>query len=86
MPLYDFRCEKCASQFEEMASSAPDAETPACPACGSNAQVKRLVSGFRVGGQGDQRESTQHGCHDATPAPGKGKKGGGHSHGPGCGH
>ncbi len=83
MPLYDFRCERCQSEFEEM--SASDGPAPACPHCGKAEQVKRLVSGFRVGGRGDQRESTQHGCHDATPAtPGDKKKG--HRHGPGCGH
>jgi putative FmdB family regulatory protein len=80
MPLYDFRCEKCPHDFEEMAASGGPA--PVCPKCGSADQVKRQVSGFRVGGRGDQRESTQHGCHDATPSTG----GGGHKHGSGCGH
>lgn len=33
MPLYEFECEKCGHQFEELASLNSDA-TPTCPECG----------------------------------------------------
>lgn len=36
-----------------------------CPRC-QQTKTQRLVSKFRIGGQGDLRESTQHGCHDYT--------------------
>lgn len=32
MPIYDYRCRKCAHRFEQVVK--PD-ETPACPACGA---------------------------------------------------
>lgn len=85
-PLYDFKCEACQKTFEESISIG--AKVPPCPACGSDARVAKQVTSFRVGGRGDLRESTMHGCHDATPATPATKKkpGGGHSHGPGCGH
>ena len=37
MPLYDFRCEKCASTFEErMPYEQLKSHPPECPECGSN--------------------------------------------------
>lgn len=61
MPLYDFRCEKCSHKFEQITSSDPAGQAE-CPKCGSS-ENKRLVSRFKVGGRGDLRESTTHGCH-----------------------
>ncbi len=40
MPIYDFQCDSCGEQFEELARID---ETPACPACGS-AATQRLLS------------------------------------------
>jgi putative FmdB family regulatory protein len=40
MPLYAFRCEDCAQEFETLARFE---ETPMCPACGG-AQVARQLS------------------------------------------
>ena len=44
MPLFDFRCRSCGTQFEALVR--PPAE-PACPACAS-ADLERLVTGFSV--------------------------------------
>lgn len=64
MPLYDFHCDQCSSKFETLVSSS-ETKTAECPKCG-NHETKRLVPRFRVGGQGDLRESTwYHGCHFA---------------------
>lgn len=40
MPLYAFRCQDCAHEFETLARFE---ETPECPACGA-AHVERQLS------------------------------------------
>jgi putative FmdB family regulatory protein len=40
MPLYDFRCSKCESNFELLVLGST---VPACPECGST-KVDKLVS------------------------------------------
>lgn len=42
MPLYDFRCRSCATEFE--ASAAPGGSAP-CPECASE-DVERLLRPF----------------------------------------
>jgi putative FmdB family regulatory protein len=53
MPIYEFRCTKCASEFEELVrSSKPEALAEvACPECGSH-KVKKMVSTFASGATG----------------------------------
>ncbi|GAB6175717.1 hypothetical protein JCM16814_06080 [Desulfobaculum senezii] len=40
MPLYEFECEKCGAQFEDLVAS--DAAAPPCPECSSGATRKLL--------------------------------------------
>ena len=40
MPMYEFRCNKCSKNFEELASAD---EKVACPHCGSK-DTERLMS------------------------------------------
>jgi putative FmdB family regulatory protein len=40
MPLFEFKCETCQHQFEELVRGS---EKPACPSCGSQ-QLDRLFS------------------------------------------
>jgi putative FmdB family regulatory protein len=40
MPIYDFKCTKCGTQFEELVRLG---ETPACPSCGADGP-ERLFS------------------------------------------
>jgi putative FmdB family regulatory protein len=42
MPLYDFRCHECGTEFEAM---APVGGTAACPKCGAE-QTERLLRPF----------------------------------------
>ena len=44
VPIYDFRCRQCGSEFEAIARAT---ETPVCRSCG-NADVERLPSSFGV--------------------------------------
>jgi putative FmdB family regulatory protein len=62
MALYEYYCDSCKLKFEQITSSS-DPDAGKCPKCQKKDQARKLVSAFRVGGQGDLRESTQHGCH-----------------------
>ena len=62
MALYEYFCETCQKRFEQITSST-DPDQGKCPKCqGKN--TNRLISRFAIGGQGDLRETTMHGCHD----------------------
>jgi putative FmdB family regulatory protein len=79
MPLYDYHCESCKKSFEELRSFS-EREGGVCRHCGQHKLTLKIVR-FRIGKQGDLRESTEfHGCHPAEAEPQS------HSHGPGCGH
>ena len=55
MPIYEYACETCGTNFEKlMKMSAP---TPSCPECGSD-EVKKKVSasGFVLKGSGWYRD------------------------------
>lgn len=69
MAIYEFHCEPCRKRFEQITSST-DPDQGKCPTCGGR-ETRRLISGFKVGGRGDVRESTIHGCHSGC----------GHDHG-----
>lgn len=54
MPLYEFQCNDCQDQFEELVRSSSAVDEVKCPACGSQ-HVRRKVSMFAskvVGGGG----------------------------------
>ena len=52
MPIYEYRCESCGEQLEEL-QKISEQPLKDCPACGQPA-LKRLVSaaGFRLKGSG----------------------------------
>lgn len=43
MPIYEFKCEKCGKEFEEMTGSQD--MPPSCPECGSAS--RKLISACR---------------------------------------
>jgi putative FmdB family regulatory protein len=49
MPIYEYRCEQCGAQFEELTSSAGAARVR-CRQC-SGRRVTRLLSAFAVGSE-----------------------------------
>ena len=55
MPLYEYRCTGCDSQFELLIRGSA---VPACPACGSTS-LERLLSMFAVSSEGTQSRSRQ---------------------------
>ena len=40
MPIYEYKCQSCSHQFEQLVRSGT---TPACPSCGATA-LERLLS------------------------------------------
>lgn len=48
MPMYEFECQSCQEQFEELVTSEAAVAAVACPACQSREVVKRF-STFGVG-------------------------------------
>ena len=49
MPIYEYRCDECGAQFEELTSSSNKAKVT-CQKCSSK-RVTRLLSTFAVGAQ-----------------------------------
>lgn len=49
MPIYEYRCSKCGTDFEEIVGS--NAPSPSCPSCHSP-KTEKLMSkaSFRAGG------------------------------------
>jgi putative FmdB family regulatory protein len=45
MPIYDFRCRKCANEFEGL--MRPQDPPITCPSCASD-DLEKLLSGFAV--------------------------------------
>lgn len=83
MPLYEFECQNCQNLFETIQKKQ---DPPKCPKCGSS-KTQKVISRFAVGGQGDLRESTDHGCHGPVFAPDQAsKKEHSHHHDHGCKH
>ncbi len=46
MPIYEYRCESCAREFETLVLRK--SEVVQCPACGSE-QLSKLISAHAVG-------------------------------------
>lgn len=67
MPLYDYRCQQCETQFE--ARHSINAPKPPCPACQS-AEVQRLIltaptiAGGMLTHPGDGRNATKEQLQD----------------------
>lgn len=51
MPLYEFICEKCKHEFEDLISMK-DAESIKCPKCNKNVKRKISKSAFHLKGGG----------------------------------
>jgi putative FmdB family regulatory protein len=49
MPLYDYRCHRCAHTFEELVRSTATATAVRCPQCGRDDAIERLPAAFNVG-------------------------------------
>ena len=53
MPIYEYRCSGCKSEFEQLVRTG---DTPACPSCGSTS-LERLLSLTSVSTEGTRAAS-----------------------------
>lgn len=67
MPLYEFQCEACGKDFEELVRNAD--EQVLCPACGKD-RVHRKLSRFAFKCEGGVMKTTAGGSSCATCRPG----------------
>lgn len=52
MPIYEYRCEACGHEFDELQKFAAAALTD-CPSCGKPALIKKVsAAGFQLKGSG----------------------------------
>jgi putative FmdB family regulatory protein len=73
MPLYEYYCRECGTQFEKMvrftqvAEGAPAAQTPECPRCGSD-QTNKQISTFAslLGGQSSGSGAAASSCSSGS--------------------
>lgn len=72
MPTFEFHCEDCGREFEELVLRRDEAIE--CPDCGS-ARARKLMSRFAV--TGESRKASG-GCGTCRPAAGKCAGCGGH--------
>lgn len=56
MPIYEYRCLRCANEFELIVLRA--SPVPACPACESP-ELEQLLSAFAVSSDGIRRANVQ---------------------------
>ncbi|MEI7925126.1 MAG: FmdB family zinc ribbon protein [Chloroflexota bacterium] len=82
MPIYPFRCDACAVEFEVTRKASAAAEPAACPACGG--ATRRIFTAIgRAGASskgGDASGGTSGGWSHGGHAHAAGSAG--HSHGP----
>ena len=57
MPIYEYECRACGSQFERLVRNA---EAVTCPSCDSS-EVQRLLSMFAVSSDGTRSRALQDG-------------------------
>jgi len=60
MPIYEYRCEQCGAQFEELTSSNGAGDVR-CRQC-AGLQVTRMLSAFAVGGGEAARMAEEGPC------------------------
>jgi putative FmdB family regulatory protein len=56
MPIYEYRCSRCAHEFELLVLRT--SLVPACPSCDSQ-NVEQLLSGFAVSSEGTRQASLE---------------------------
>lgn len=48
MPIYEYRCSRCAEQFDRLVRTAAEARATTCPEC-SSTDVEKVPSTFALG-------------------------------------
>lgn len=80
MPIYPFRCDACAVEFEVTRKAAAASDPAACPACGGT--TRRIFTAVgRSGASSKGGEAASGGWSHGGHSHAAGSAG--HSHGPG---
>jgi putative FmdB family regulatory protein len=45
MPIYEYRCERCAERFEQLVPLRAEHPPVTCPRCGTQ-EIRKLLSAF----------------------------------------
>jgi putative FmdB family regulatory protein len=69
MPIYEYTCKNCSSQFERLAKSMSAVQTVECPKCGSK-QTSRTLSIFAVGSESAGKPTQSPGMCGRCGGPG----------------
>lgn len=75
MPLYEYRCEECATVFEQRRSMAEVDRVAVCPTCASLLTWRIVSAAAVIGGSrsvetpqpADSRRAHRAGCSCCTP-------------------
>ncbi len=67
MPMYEFTCQKCENDFEELVFSSD--EEVECPSCKSTT-VRRKISTFAFKSSGRFVAASGPSCSGCSPGPG----------------
>jgi putative FmdB family regulatory protein len=65
MPIYEYKCNRCGKEFEQLVFSSDREEDFACPSCGKK-DTSRVLSSFS---QGAARTGGSAGGHLSSCAP-----------------
>ena len=66
MPLYEFHCESCDEEFEDLVPSLKRIDEVSCPKCGKG-KIRRLQSGFATLSGGGSAFGAASGCSSTGP-------------------
>lgn len=69
MPIYEYRCEGCGTEFEKRVARAADSGSVDCPACGEQRVNMRLSTFAAVTGSS---KPSAPGCPSAGCCPNSG--------------
>lgn len=66
MPMYEFHCDQCEEEFEEILSIQDGLDEVVCPACGSH-DIHKLLSGFTMSTSGVSSGAGASSCSSSGP-------------------
>lgn len=61
MPLYEYQCQNCAENFEQIVRFSEADKLPVCPVCGSADTRKKISAAASLGGSSSANASPSGG-------------------------
>ena len=62
MPIYDYRCKECGTEFEKMVRLSEADRSPLCPQCGSQDTRKQITTFASLNSTSSTRGSSSSSC------------------------